>query len=155
MTVSLLLCTVSKRALFKWEGEPSLDFATRLLLLSSASNNSTRGTIICCTDHINFALPFPVRLMEKCKEMTKAQLDSQVANPTAALILQNPSPRPRNLTVVITCGEQVISSHYIPRLREAIEAFFKRNTAGPILSGCPSRGMLLKNVLVVHLCLNR
>ena len=63
-------------------------------------------------------LPFPAQLNVLCDEMATTQLKRQAANAeerTLSIPLL-----PRNLNVEVKYGRQVISSHYVARLRESI-----------------------------------
>ena len=64
-------------------------------------------------------LPFPAQLNVQCDHMATAQLERQLT--TNEWECTNPNPfTPRNLAVEVAFGSQIISSHYISRLREAI-----------------------------------
>ena len=64
-------------------------------------------------------LPFPAQLNVQCDHMATAQLERQLT--TNEWECTNPNPfTPRNLAVEMAFGSQIISSHYISRLREAI-----------------------------------
>jgi hypothetical protein len=63
-------------------------------------------------------LPFPVQLNVLCDRMATAHLDLQLASPAERTL---PSPLlPRTLNVEVLYGAQVISAHYVSRLRECI-----------------------------------
>ena len=65
-------------------------------------------------------LPYPVQLNVLCDRMATAELKKQQTHDDA-YTLSSPL-RPRTLTVEVRHGQQVISAHYVARIREAIAA---------------------------------
>lgn len=69
-------------------------------------------------------LPFPAQLNVWCDAMATAQLDRQLTHVDEASI-PNPLP-PRNLLVEVRYGGQIITSHYVSRIRDAIGRDYQR-----------------------------
>ena len=76
-------------------------------------------------DEVDFAeLPFPAQLNVLCDCMATEQMQRQLtdANECSSNIVLTP----RDLPIEVCYGQQIISSHYISRLREAISADLQR-----------------------------